>query len=154
VASLLLSYAVFSPRARVLDRLAKSGLATHPAVASLLNRVRAAFAPFQGHWSSLGGAFLFSMLLQLNVVLSAVVLTRALGLDIPIAPLVVIVPLSLLAMSIPISINAIGIRENGYVFFFAAFGIASEGALAFAWLAYAVLLSQAILGGLVYVTRR
>ena len=57
---------------------------------------------------------------------------------------------------LPVSINAIGVRENVWAFFFAALGVAGAAAagVAFAWLDYGLVVLQALVGGLVYATSR
>jgi hypothetical protein len=64
------------------------------------------------------------------------------------------VPLALFVMMVPVSINAIGVRENVWAFFFAAFGVAAATGVALAWLDYGLVLLQALVGGVVYAGRR
>ena len=52
-----------------------------------------------------------------------------------------IVPLALFVMMLPVSINAIGVRENVFAFFFAAFCVASATSVAVAWLDYGLVLA-------------
>ena len=52
------------------------------------------------------------------------------------------------------SVNAIGIRENVFAFFLGLFGVSLGDALAFAWLAFALVLVQGVAGGVVYAFRR
>jgi glycosyltransferase 2 family protein len=51
---------------------------------------------------------------------------------------------------IPVSINAIGVRESVWAFFFAAFSVASAKGVALAWLDYGLVLLQALIGGAIY----
>jgi glycosyltransferase 2 family protein len=82
------------------------------------------------------------------------VLSRALHVEIGLAPFFLIVPLAVFIMMVPVSINGIGVRENVFVFFLGAFGVAEATGLAFAWLEYGTLLLQALAGGLVYAAGR
>jgi hypothetical protein len=75
-------------------------------------------------------------------------------LPIPLVSFFLIIPLVTLLMMLPVSINAIGIRENAFIFFFATFGIFSPEAVAFAWIAYGLVLVQGVLGGIVYALRK
>ena len=95
-----------------------------------------------------------SFLLQLNVILHFILVTRALGLDVPWGAMFIIIPLAALVMLIPVSINGIGVRETVFVFFFALYGVSTEEAVAFAWVALAMLLMQGVVGGLVFMFRR
>lgn len=86
--------------------------------------------------------------------INAWVLSRALHVELGLAPFFLIVPLAVFLMMIPVSINGIGVRENLFVFFLGAFGVAEATGLAFAWLEYGTLLLQALAGGLVYAAGR
>jgi hypothetical protein len=117
-------------------------------------QVLAALFAFRGHGRTLAGAFFWSLCLQTLVVLNSWVQARALHVDLGLAPFFLIVPLAVFLMMIPVSINGIGVRENLFVFFLAAFGVAESTGLAFAWLEYGILLLQALAGGLVYAWGR
>jgi len=119
-----------------------------------LSQVTAALFSFRGHGRALAGAFFWSLCLQTLVVLNAWVQARALHVELGLAPFFLIVPLAVFLMMIPVSINGIGVRENLFVFFLAAFGVAEATGLAFAWLEYGILLLQALAGGLVYAWGR
>lgn len=109
---------------------------------------------FQGKWSVLARAFGWSLLLQTSVVLSGWCLARALHVPIPLPYFFLIVPLALIVMMLPVSINAIGVRENVWAFFFAAFGVPAALGVAVAWLSYGLVLLQALAGGAVYAWGR
>jgi glycosyltransferase 2 family protein len=95
-----------------------------------------------------------SLILQVTVVLHAFLLTRALGLQVPLMALFFIMPVALVIMSVPFSVNAIGIREGVFAFFLGLFGVSLSGALAFSWLAFGFILLQGAIGGLVYASGR
>lgn len=57
-------------------------------------------------------------------------------------------------MMLPVSANAIGLREGAFVFFFSSYGVSTERAGAFAWLAYGTVLLLGLVGGVVYALRR
>lgn len=104
--------------------------------------------------SVLARAFGWSLFLQTLVVLNAWFLARALHVPIPLASFFLIVPLALFVMMLPVSVNAIGVRENVWAFFFAAFGVSAATGVALAWLDYGLVLLQALAGGIVYTGRR
>jgi uncharacterized membrane protein YbhN (UPF0104 family) len=108
---------------------------------------------FQGKGFVLAKAFAYSLVLQTLVVLNGWLLAKALHVPIPLPYFFLIVPLAVFVMMIPVSINAIGVRENVWAFFFAAFGVAASKAVALAWLDYGLVLLQAIVGGAVYLLR-
>jgi glycosyltransferase 2 family protein len=113
-----------------------------------------AFLAFQGEQKALVKALVLSMLLQVNVIIHYYLIALALGLSLPFYSFFLIIPLATVIMMVPISVNAIGIRENVFAFFFAPFGILVPQAIAFAWLAYGMVLIQGVLGGIVYGLRR
>jgi uncharacterized membrane protein YbhN (UPF0104 family) len=115
-----------------------------------LAQIASALFAFQGKGKALAGAFLWSLCLQTAVVINGWVMARALHVEIGLAPFFVIVPLAVFITMIPVSINGIGVRENLFVFFFAALGVAEASGLAFAWLEYGLLLLQALAGAMVY----
>jgi uncharacterized membrane protein YbhN (UPF0104 family) len=108
---------------------------------------------FQGKGLVLAKAFAYSLALQTLVVLNGWLLAKALHVPIPLPYFFLIVPLAVFIMMVPVSINAIGVRENVWAFFFAAFGVAASKAVAVAWLDYGLVLLQAITGGIVYLSR-
>jgi glycosyltransferase 2 family protein len=109
---------------------------------------------WHGKWGVLARAFGWSLLLQTSVVLSSWCLARALHVPIPLPYFFLIVPLALFVMMLPVSINAIGVRENVWAFFFAAFGVPAALGVAVAWLSYGLVLLQALAGGAVYASGR
>jgi hypothetical protein len=119
-----------------------------------LAKVAEALFAFRGHGRTLAGAFFFSLCLQTAVVVNAWVIAQALRIDLGLAPFFVIIPFAVFIMMVPVSINGIGVRENVFVFFLAALGVAESSGLAFAWLEYCLLLLQALAGGLVYASAR
>lgn len=119
-----------------------------------LDQVASALFAFQGKGKALAGAFFWSLVLQTAVVINAWVMSKALHIDLGLAPFFLIVPMAVFIMMIPVSINGIGVRENFFVFFLAALGVAEATGLTFAWLEYGLLLLQALAGGLVYALWR
>jgi glycosyltransferase 2 family protein len=99
-------------------------------------------------------AMLHSLLFQAMIVVHYVLIARALGIGIPAADFFWIMPVSILVMMAPISINAIGVREHVFVYFFAAYAVAGSSAVAFAWISYGIVLVLGLIGGLVNAVRR
>jgi glycosyltransferase 2 family protein len=110
--------------------------------------------PFQVKGKVLAKAFGYSLVLQTLVVLNGWLLSKALHVPIPLPTFFLIVPLAVFVMMIPVSINAIGVRESVWAFFFAAFGVASAKGVAVAWLDYGLVLLQALIGGAIYASSR
>lgn len=138
----LVAALLFLPSRRAPDLLARLG--------PRFKKVSDAIFAFQGKGGVLARAFGYSLVLQTLVVLNGWLLAKALHVPIPLPTFFLIVPLAIFVMMIPVSINAIGVRENVWVFFFAAFGVASAKAVAVAWLDYGLVLIQALIGGAIY----
>jgi glycosyltransferase 2 family protein len=113
-----------------------------------------ALATFREEEGILRLAMGLSVALQLTVILHFFMIAQALSLNLTFLSLFLIIPVALVLMAIPISVNAIGIRENVFVFFLGLFGVSLANALAFAWIAFALVLFQGVVGGVVYAMRR
>jgi glycosyltransferase 2 family protein len=149
-AGLLLSWLLFLPPKPVAAFIAHTRL---PVLRKLQNTIVDAFTAFQGKTGMLRKALGLSLLLQANVIIYYYLIARALNFLIPLYAFFVIIPLALLLMVIPISINAIGIRENIFILFLAVYGVSRPEAVAFAWIAYGLLILQGVVGGIVYARR-
>lgn len=100
------------------------------------------------------GCIGISVIFQANVVLHYWLIGESLGIDLPLAVYFAIIPVSLFLMMIPASVNGIGIREQAFIFLFGQFGLAAELAVSLAWIAFAMVLLQAVVGGIVFALRR
>lgn len=120
----------------------------------LIAKVAAALQPFKGRNDVLLKALGLSFVLQLNVIVHFVILTRAMHIDVPTLAMFVIIPVAAAAMMIPVSINAIGVREAAFVYLFSIFGVPNEQSVAFAWVAFGFVLAQGVIGGVVFALRR
>jgi glycosyltransferase 2 family protein len=121
---------------------------------SKIQAIVAAFLAFKGERNVLVKALILSILLQVNVVVHYFFIARSLSLPIPFLSFFLIIPVATVITMLPISVNGIGVRENVYIFFFAAFAVSRPEAVAFAWIAYGMLVLQGILGGILYALRR
>ncbi len=119
-----------------------------------LLKILRSFLAFQGKTAVLIHALWLSLLLQANVVVHYFLISEALGLNIPFMSFFLIVPLATFIMMLPISINAIGVREGTFAFFFAAFGVLRPEAIAFSWIVYGMIVVQGLIGGVLYALRR
>jgi uncharacterized protein (TIRG00374 family) len=153
LAALLVTLLVFS-RAGLLSRQARRWQASHPnMLLRLLGKLLAAFAAYQGKMVTVLKVYGLSLLLQLNVVVHFIVIVLALDIDIPLLAMFLVVPVAVVVMMIPLSINGIGLREAVFVMMFGLFGVASEQAIALAWVAFAFTLAQGLIGGLLFAWR-
>ena len=131
---------------------AKNGVMAR--VGGILEKVHRSFQAYRQAPSAILRALGLSVLLQVNVVVHFILVARAVGIDVPVESMFLIIPVAVFIMMVPISINAIGVREAVFVFLFSLYGVQSVEALAFAWIAYSFTLLQGVLGGLVFALRR
>ncbi len=124
------------------------------ALARLAHKVLDAFHDFRGRTDTLAKAFSLSLLLQLNVIIHFTLVAWAMHIPLSFLAMCVVIPASVVVMMIPVSINAIGLREASFVYFMSFFGVGNAQAVAFAWIAFAFVLFQGLLGGVVFALRR
>ena len=113
-----------------------------------------AFKEFRGKNKALFWALVLSLILQINVIVHYWLISEALGMDISLMKYLFIIPIALFVMMIPISINAIGLRENLYVFFLLPYGATAADGIAFSWIAYGMILLLGLFGGVLLAFRK
>ncbi len=94
-------------------------------------------------------AMLGSILMQVLVILMQLAVFKAVGISISWGLLFVIMPVTTLITAIPVSFNGIGVREWSLLSL-TAYTIHSEQMLAALFLGYAIVILQAIQGGIIY----
>jgi len=100
----------------------------------------------------LGFAVAIALVFQGTSVAIVYLLSRALGLYLPIVPFFLFVPLITLATMLPISINGVGVQETGYVLLFGQIGVGTAAAFSLSLLFHLYRAAIGVLGGLVYMT--
>jgi uncharacterized membrane protein YbhN (UPF0104 family) len=106
---------------------------------------------FRSHECTLLVVLAFSLLFRFGDVLRLYV--QSLALHVPVSFVWLTMAISLIAVvtSLPLSLNALGIQEGAYVFFFGLAGIAAPQALALALLSRGVRLAVSLVGGVIYL---
>ncbi|PID56166.1 hypothetical protein CSB45_12355 [candidate division KSB3 bacterium] len=99
-------------------------------------------------------AYAAALLLQVNVILHYYFISHAMGLPVPMMYFFLIIPAVTVMLMLPMFINGIGGREAAYILLLGEFGVSSAEAIAFSWIAFAMILVQGIAGGLVYALRK
>ncbi|OLT59080.1 lysylphosphatidylglycerol synthase transmembrane domain-containing protein [Moorena bouillonii] len=147
---------IFIPSQKISRVISKIQLPFWKHIQNKLINIIKAFLAFGNRKHALGMSMGLSLMVQISVIAHYYLISKALDLPVPLLSFFVIIPLVSLIMVLPVSINAIGLRENAFVFFFAAYGynIARSEAIAFAWLAYGIVIIQGLLGGIVYALRK
>jgi len=133
------------------DRLTVPWLA---ALMRKLGEVYDSIYAFRGRQRTLLVVIAFSLLFRLVSVCGLYV--QSLALHVPISFIWLVMAISLIAVvsALPLSLNALGIKEGAYVFFFGLAGIAVPQALALALLSRALTLAVSLVGGVAYLLGR
>jgi uncharacterized protein (TIRG00374 family) len=100
------------------------------------------------------GVFFLSIIYQLLNAVFVYCVNLTLGLGVKFYYFLLFVPLIGLVGFIPVSINAMGLREGGYVFLFTRIEKSSAEALSLALLVYAITLAVSLIGGIFFVLRK
>ena len=95
-------------------------------------------------------AFLAGAAVQLNGIIVAYLLAKALGLDIEFATLLIFIPVTSAIAKIPVTFGGIGLREGSYVLLFGYIGVSPSHSVALSLLTFAVILFFVIGGGIIY----
>lgn len=148
------SQPVFMPSRSVLKSISLLIPSSWKYLSNITNKFIDSLHIFGRKKDSLIKAFALSFIIQTVVILHYYIIAQALNLAVPFHDFFFIIPLSSLVTMLPISINAIGIRENVFAFFFASYGVLKSESIVFAWLVYATVVIQGVLGGIVYVLRK
>jgi hypothetical protein len=112
-----------------------------------IGKVLVSFRNYRSDPRSLAVVILLAFIFQLNIVFINKVYTLALGLDVPLSVLLVIIPLIYLTEILPISINGLGVRESAFGFFFVLIGYTVEDGLAVSLLVIGMRYLLGLLGG-------
>ncbi len=96
-------------------------------------------------------AFLISFLIQTIVIFINITIAKMYYIDIGITPFFSFIPVISVLSMIPVSINAIGIREGAYVYFFAMVGITREMALLISLSFLVITAITSLIGGVLFI---
>lgn len=129
------------------DRAVEIISASQVSLVKKVGKVLSSFRNYRRDPRNLALIVLLSFAFQLNIVLVNKVYTMALGLDVPLSMLLVIIPLIYLTEILPISINGLGVRESAFGFFFALIGHTVEDGLAVSLLVIGMRYLLGLLGG-------
>jgi uncharacterized protein (TIRG00374 family) len=98
-------------------------------------------------------ALILSFLLQVNVILFYYFIGISLDLGVSVLYFAMIVPVVLVVLLLPVSINGIGLREGIFVYLLTELGIQAQDAIALSLISFALMLTQGIIGGIIFAVR-
>lgn len=96
-------------------------------------------------------ALAVSLVFNLIQTLAALLIARALNLEISFWTLLVFVPIATVSLLLPITVGGLGVREGIYLILFAQIGIGETAATAFSLAVYSVDVVAGLVGGAVYL---
>lgn len=95
-------------------------------------------------------AFVYSLLIQLIVMISVYLVSLSLGIYLPFYEIVIYLPLIIILATLPISLSGIGVREWSFIFFFGN-TVGNEKAMAISFLWFLSVLIASLYGGIEYL---
>jgi hypothetical protein len=119
-----------------------------------ITRLTMALSRFREAPQVLGACFGGAVLVQGILVLFYAAIAWGLDLQIPIAHLAIVVPLSLIVQMLPVSVNGFGVREATFGFYFSRLGLPLESALALSFIGAMVMMAFSVSGAVAYLTRK
>ena len=115
-----------------------------------VERIAGAIGRYLSDIRTLSVIIFCSVLFNVLVVLSAWMVAGAIGLDLRMIDLMVVVPLIVLLTLIPVSLNGLGLREGGFIYFMSDLGVKNAEALSFSLLHYLLILVLSSVGGILF----
>ena len=146
----------FLPLRRIFIVLDKTNSSVWHKIHIKIDNLLEGFISFTTRKVALVKALLWSILVQLAVVTHYFLIAKALDFPTPFVTFLFVVPVATLIMMLPISINAIGLRENTFVFLLGTLspGTARPDTIAFSWLAYGIIVILGLIGGIRQMSRK
>ncbi len=95
--------------------------------------------------------FIISVIVQVSVIVSYYILSRAIGMEMPLNYFFIFVPLATVVAMLPVSLAGLGIREGAFVFLFAKAGGTSAEALSISLLFFFITVVVSLIGGVEYI---
>lgn len=97
------------------------------------------------------GASAVSLVFHFVQIFTQLLVSRALGLKVPLSYICIFHPLVAALSAIPITLSGIGLREGGYIWFLTRIGIDEASAVAYGGLWFLVIVANSLIGGLVFL---
>jgi hypothetical protein len=92
-----------------------------------------------------------SFLVQVSSVATFYVISKGLGMKVPIGYFFIFVPIAVTISMIPISLSGLGLREGAFVYLFTKVGATDAQALTVSLVAFAAAVLLGLIGGIEYI---
>jgi glycosyltransferase 2 family protein len=116
-----------------------------------VSRLLGGLMPYQQRPGLILQAVGWSFVVQLGGAFTVACIGRGLGVSLPIAAWLAVVPLVALAMAVPVSIGAVGVREGLLQILLGRYGVPAETAIAIGILWFLSTIAIGVLGGLFFM---
>ena len=145
---------VFLPLKKIIRIVNKTNLFKRYGIAEKISNLLEGFRSFSKQ--ALFQALSWSVLIQIAVIVHYYLIAKALNFPTSLITFFFIVPIATFIMMLPISINAIGLRENTFIFLLGTFSRVTSRAdtIAFSWLAYGIIVTLGLIGGIVHMLKK
>ena len=119
-----------------------------------IERLTTALARFRDAPQTLGACFVGAIVVQGMLVIFYAIVAWGLHVNISLAHLAIVVPLSFIVQLLPVSVNGFGVREATFGFYFARLGLPLESAIALSFLGAVLVMIFSMTGAVTYLARR
>ncbi len=106
---------------------------------------------YRSHRGILLRIFICSAIVQPAIIIGYYVLSRGLGMTVPLGYFFLFVPLATVVSMLPVSLAGLGIREGAFVFLFAKAGASKEEALTLSLMWFIIMATVSLVGGVEYL---
>lgn len=120
---------------------------------NVLRRLRESVFVYNRRPRHVFSIFVFSLLLQTNVIVINYVIALGIGLKLPFSYFFFMVPLVNVIASIPFSVNGLGVREFAYIYIFALANVPNHIALFMSLTVFVVRVIASLIGGMALAFR-
>jgi len=120
---------------------------------NIIKRLRESIFAYKKYPKYIFLIFIFSLLLQLNVIIFNYFIALGIGLNLPLKYFFFLIPLVNIISILPFSINGLGVREFAYVYLFSLVDIPIHTALFMSLTVFFIRIVSSLPGGIVYVFR-
>lgn len=122
-------------------------------VGERITKLVGALEKFRTSPGALMSCFAGAVLVQAVLVAFYLAVARSMGVEVPVADLAVIVPVSFVIQMVPVSLNGLGVREATFKVYFAQIGLPAASALAVSLMGAAMVMLFSLSGAVALLLR-
>jgi len=119
-----------------------------------ITRLTHALGRFQKAPRALAACFAGAIVVQAVIVVFYAAIAHAIHVDIPLAHLAIVVPITLIVQMAPVSMNGLGVREATWSLYFKQLGLPLESAIAMSFIGAGLIMLFSTSGAVAYLSRK